>query len=86
MTKEEKLINRLLAQPKDFTYQELRRLMFTFGYMEDPKGRSSGSRVAFLHPRNSRILMLHKPHPGNELKAYQVRLVIDFLKGSGDIV
>jgi hypothetical protein len=86
MTKEEKLIDRLLAQPKDFTYLELRRLMISLGYIEDSRGRSSGSRVAFFHPRTSRILMLHKPHPGNELKVYQVRLVIDFLKGTGDIV
>lgn len=85
MGKNKKLLKRLLDQPKGFTYAELKKLMFTFGFEEDNKGKSSGSRVAFYHSQKKLILRLHKPHPNNELKAYQIKEIIEFLKGTGDI-
>ena len=38
-----------------------------YGFEEDSKGKTSGSRVIFFRQRDNRKLMLHKPHPGNEL-------------------
>jgi hypothetical protein len=73
MTKKEKLINQLCSLPKDFTIYELTNLMKSLGYIEFKKGKTSGSRIAFYHKEKKMILNLHKPHPGNELKIYQIK-------------
>lgn len=78
MTRRQKLIDRLLTRPKDFSYDEARSILVAFGFVEHNKGRTSGSRVEF-HRDNDTILM-HKPHPSGILKPYQVRQLIDFLQ------
>ncbi len=85
MGRNEKLLDRISSKPKDFTYDELRRLLVSLKCVEDTGGRTSGSRVAFIHQPTQTILRLHRPHPGNELKAYQIELVLDFLKSIGVI-
>ncbi|GAA0532648.1 type II toxin-antitoxin system HicA family toxin [Chitinophaga japonensis] len=80
MSKHEKLIARLLTRPTDFTYPELVKLLFGWGYEESSQGKTSGSRVAFINRTTQHIIRLHKPHPGNVLKRYQVDLVIEELK------
>ena len=70
MSKFEKLKDRLLRKPKDFTYDELRTLLITLGYLESNKGKTSGSRVAFIHRDSQHILRIHKPHPQNIIKGY----------------
>ncbi len=57
----EKLIKRFLSMPRDFTFQELSRLLGYFGYEECSKGKTSGSRVIFRHPERKFPIMLHKP-------------------------
>jgi len=79
MSKEEKLIKRLLLKPKEFTYNELRRILTHLGYTESQSGKTSGSRVAFINDETKHIIRLHKPHPGNELKQYQIEQIIDEL-------
>ncbi|MDP2791931.1 MAG: type II toxin-antitoxin system HicA family toxin [Rectinemataceae bacterium] len=81
MSKDEKLVKRFLARPRDFTYDELRTLLKNFGYEEDQRGKTSGSRVAFYNKSTKRIIRLHKPHPGNELKMYQLDLIREELVG-----
>ena len=83
MSKEEKLIKRLLSKPKDFTYSELRKILISFGYKECQSGKTSGSRVAFIEPKSNHIIRLHKPHPNNELKRYQIEQVIEELHSRG---
>ena len=83
MSKDGKLVKRFLARPRDFTYDELRTLLKNFGYEEDQRGKSSGSRVAFYNKATKRIIRLHKPHPGNELKMYQLDLIREELVGRG---
>lgn len=78
MSKTEKLIARLLARPKDFTYDELRSLLSSLGYRE---AQGAGSRVCFVS--DSHKIKLHKPHPGNIMKAYQLDLVIEELTTKG---
>lgn len=78
MSKKEKLIARLLAKPRNFTYDEAKSLLVYFDFEESNKGRTSGSRVEFV--RGEYAIMLHKPHPGNELKPYEIRQLIDYLK------
>lgn len=83
MSKIEKLINRLLKLPKDFTYDELLKIMHYFEFYEDNQGKTSGSRIGFSNGKE--FLKLHKPHPGKILKVYQLKQVIVFLKSGGYI-
>jgi hypothetical protein len=80
----EKLIERFKALPSDFTFDELERLLLGFGYERSNKGRTSGSRVVFKDSEGHPI-MLHKPHPGNIIKAYALKQVYDELKIRGYI-
>ena len=49
MSKAEKLIIRLLSKPTDFSWDELRKLLCALGYTQINMGKSSGSRVRFVH-------------------------------------
>ncbi|MFO7934732.1 MAG: type II toxin-antitoxin system HicA family toxin [Bacteroidales bacterium] len=77
MTKLEKLLNRFISRPTDFTYNELVRLLRGFGY-EELQG--SGSRVIFRNKETKHNIKLHKPHPGDVLKRYQIDLIIQELR------
>lgn len=79
MSKKEKLAVRLKRKPTDFTYSELRTLLSGMGYAEDSKGKTSGSRVSFINETTKHIISLHKPHPGNILKRYQINIIVDEL-------
>ncbi len=80
MTKHNKLLIRFLSKPKDFTYKEMTTLLNNLGYQEVMTGRSSGSGVAFVNKSNHHIIRLHKPHPRNILKKYQLDLIEEELK------
>jgi len=80
MGKAEKLLQRFLSKPKDFTYNELRSLLKGFGYEESRKGKTSGSRIAFINHKTEHIIRLHKPHPKPELKRYQMDYIKEELK------
>lgn len=75
----DKLIKRFSTLPKDFTWDEMHRLLVLLGYTPDNKGKTSGSRVVFKNP-NKKPIMLHKPHPGNILKEYVMKQVFEYLK------
>lgn len=79
MSKQEKLAKRLKGKPTDFTYADLHTLLSGMGYLEDSKGKTSGSRVSFINEKTKHIIGLHKPHPGNILKCYQVNIIVDEL-------
>lgn len=81
----EKLLERFLARPKDFTYDELRKLLTKLGYKETTKGKTSGSRVAFIEEKEKHIIRVHKPHPGNILKEYIIKQVIKSLQDQGKL-
>ena len=80
MSSHEKLLERFLRLPKDFTWDELARLLKKYGYYQNSKGRTSGSRVRFEKEDSDIYLDLHKPHPKNILKHYQMKDVLEFLK------
>lgn len=82
MGTKEKLIMRLLSHPRDFTFDESVTLLRYLGFERSDKGRTSGSRVGFISKRKGRIMM-HRPHPGNVLKPYQVEHLIEVLRGKG---
>lgn len=81
MSRSEKLLVRLLSHPKDFTYPELKTLLNSLGYTEE---QGAGSRVCFKSTNHK--IKLHKPHPGNILKQYQLGLIIDELRKEGLIL
>lgn len=83
MSRIEKLKARLRLRPKDFTYAELVTLLKSFGYMEWKGGKTGGSRRAFMHSTTRHVIHLHKPHPGNQLRMYQVLEIIDELTKNG---
>ena len=82
MGKKEKLIQRLKSKPKDFTFDEAETLLGYLSYSKSNKGKTSGSRVAFT-AENHAPIFLHKPHPNNELKSYQVKQLIEILQQEG---
>jgi hypothetical protein len=80
MSKHQKLREKLLKLPRNFTYKEIVTLLRGYGYKEEERRRSAGSAVIFYNkPLNDKI-MFHKPHPGNELKRYILEMIIEKLK------
>jgi len=82
MGTKEKLRERFLKMPSDFTFDEMQRLLEGYGYERSNKGRTSGSRLIFKNG-NKRPIMLHKPHPSNIVKGYTMKQVYDDLKEAG---
>jgi hypothetical protein len=62
MSTKDKLIERFRKQPKDFTFDELARLLKGFGFTVSNKGKTSGSRVRFKNVELKVIIDVHKPH------------------------
>ena len=85
MGKHEKLLNKLAAGPKTFLFADLDTLLRHLGYQHAKSGKTSGSRIAYIHPQTKHIIRLHKPHPGNELKRYQIKYLVQTLKHQGYI-
>jgi len=82
VTRRDKLVARLRSRPRDFTWDELVRLLNALGYRESTAGRTGGSRRRFVHP-TAPTLAFHKPHPGNVVKMYVVDAVIETLTAEG---
>lgn len=84
MAKIQKQVARLLSKPSDFTWDELIIVLSHFGYKELVKGKTGGSRRKFAD-ETKHIISLHKPHPKEILKRYQVENVVQVLKEKGKI-
>lgn len=84
MGRKDKLIERFLAFPKDFTFDELEKLLHLYGYERGNKGKTSGSRIIYKN-QNKVPIMIHKPHPGNIVKGYALKQVYAILKKNNDI-
>lgn len=80
MGTKEKLIERFLTLPKDFTYEEVKRLFSIFGYVESNKGNTSGSRVEFVSTDEQSSYIMHKPHPSNIIKGYVIKQMHSFIQ------
>lgn len=87
MSQIEKILIKIKNNPRDVTFDEMTYFLSSLGYDKGNKGKTSGSRVIFVKETGSekRVIMLHKPHPQKEMKAYAVRQVMDQLKGYGEI-
>ncbi|MDI9348730.1 MAG: type II toxin-antitoxin system HicA family toxin [Candidatus Symbiobacter sp.] len=82
MSQREKLEDRFLSRPKDFTWDELVKLLEGVGYREDKTGKTGGSRRRFSH-EFAVSLYLHKPHPGNRVKLYLIDYITEVLDKEG---
>ena len=82
MGQKEKLIEKLKAKPRTFTFDDAEHLLGFLDYTRSNKGKTSGSRVMFVSKAHAPIL-LHKPHPRKELLEYQVKQLIDLLEQEG---
>ena len=83
-TKEDKQIERIMNIPADYTFSEA-PLLSRFGFVEKNKGKTSGSRVMFFRERDNGKILLHKPHPGDEMKRYAVSQLKKQLIELGDL-
>ncbi|MDE6335927.1 MAG: type II toxin-antitoxin system HicA family toxin [Muribaculaceae bacterium] len=77
-----KLITRFKTLPKDFSWEEVNRMLVGMGYSLRNKGKTSGSRVIFIC-EGRKPIMLHKPHPGNIIKEYVLKQLFENLKEEG---
>ena len=82
MSSIEKLRKEIKCRPNTFDWHDVKRIIKDVGYVESKGGKTSGSRVRFTHTTAAPIV-LHKPHPGNEMKSYAIRLVVDMLEAEG---
>ena len=81
MSKKDKLIDRLLKKPKDFTFDEMKLLLSYFEY--ELKQGETGSGVKFIKAGSNEVINFHKPHPNGVLKRYVLNQVIEKLRKDG---
>ncbi|MBS6953294.1 MAG: type II toxin-antitoxin system HicA family toxin [Enterocloster asparagiformis] len=83
MSKKEKLVDRLMKKPKDFTFDEMVLLLSYFGY--ELKQGGTGSGVKFIKEGSNEVINFHKPHPNGVLKKYVLDQVIEKLRKDGQL-
>lgn len=83
MGQKEKLIAKLRANPRSFTFNEAEALLGYFSYYRSNKGKTSGSRIMFVSEVHKTKILLHKPHPRKELLEYQIKQLIEQLEQEG---
>ena len=84
MSKEEKLLERFLSLPKDFTFNELVTLLSHLGLKETKTGKTSGSRARFKDS-DGLVIKVHKPHGKEAVKVCYLREIEDILRKEGKI-
>lgn len=81
MSRLKKLIGELKACHGAFPYRDMTALLGQLGFEE--KATGGGARRRFVHAEKKLLIKLHEPHPGNEIKAYMVREVREYLIEEG---
>jgi predicted RNA binding protein YcfA (HicA-like mRNA interferase family) len=74
-----KLIERLKTIPADLTWDELVRVLSSFGYVEK-KGKGSSRK---FRGDGLPAINLHEPHPAKIVKRYALRYVLETLESEG---
>jgi hypothetical protein len=82
VARKDKLIARLLSHPKDFTWSEACSVMIASGFALTNR---AGSRRLFTHVETKLKVSMHEPHSRSHLLPYELELLIDGLKGAGQI-
>ncbi|MCM1185248.1 MAG: type II toxin-antitoxin system HicA family toxin [Lachnoclostridium sp.] len=81
MSKKDKLVDKLLKEPKDFTFDEMKSLLSYFGY--ELKQGGTGSGVKFIKEGSNEVINFHKPYPNGILKRYILDQIIEKLRKDG---
>ena len=77
MSKKDKLIDKLLKKPKDFTFDEMESLLSYFGY--ELKQGGTGLGVKIIKDGSNEVINFHKPHSNGVLRRYILDQVIEKL-------
>ncbi len=80
MSSKDKLIKKLKPNPKDFTWDELTRLLGHLGFKEKMQGKTTGSGRKFFNPKINLIINVYKPHPSPIIKSYLIEQIIKKLE------
>lgn len=80
MSSIDKLIKRFKSKPKDFTWDELTRVLDSLLFEEFTGGKTVGSRRKFYNKKMGLIINLHKPHPKPIIKPYLIEQIIKKLE------
>lgn len=80
MGTKEKVLQRFVRMPKDFTFDETVRLLRYLGYEVHNKGKTSGSRIRFIDMNAGEFIDIHKPHPGSVMKEWMMKAIYQHLK------
>ena len=75
MSKLTKLVLRFNSLTKDFSWDELTKMLISFGFNEITNNKTGGSRRKFYCKEKNIIINLHKPHPSPYLKIYALKQV-----------
>ncbi|SDA39599.1 type II toxin-antitoxin system HicA family toxin [Sinorhizobium sp. NFACC03] len=78
MSRLQSLISEFKSCKAAFPFPKLVRLLSGLGYEELKSKGGSGRK--FAHAETKQLILLHEPHPGNEVKAYKVREIQDLLR------
>lgn len=81
MSKKQKLLDKLLSKPANFTWDEAVTLMRQHNFK---MLKNDGSRRVFRHENGTKAA-IHEPHPQNTLLKYAMEDLITALKASGEI-
>ena len=77
MGKTEELLERFGNAKNTFPYKDLVVLLNQLGY---EKFEMAGSRVRFFNAKTEHMILLHRPHPENEIKGGALKAVKQALK------
>ena len=83
MTRNGKLERQLFACPPTFKYSDFLKVMASYGFELDTKGKTSGSRVRLYRPKDGRMFIMHSPHPSDELSSGTIKNIVKFLQDAG---
>lgn len=84
MSKKDKVVDKFLSIPSDFTWDDLVKVLNVYGYNLLSKGKTVGSGRKFAD-EDGDIIVLHQPHPTNVVKKGALRIVLKKLKEKGKI-
>ena len=76
-SKNRKTLEAIFSQPtrSNITWDDMKALLLAVGATVKER---EGSRVRFI--KGARGMALHRPHPGHEIRQYQVAIVKKFLE------
>jgi predicted RNA binding protein YcfA (HicA-like mRNA interferase family) len=76
MSKVDKILTKLRNSNNTFSWSALVTLLKQLGY---EKQEMAGSRVRFYNAETDQLILLHKPHPENEIKGGALKAIKDVL-------